>query len=174
MIIWKSRDQVLECFEAYCSLIIQYDQDRPLQTFETQSVASNAKIPFHWENEDYNKVNYLDAFQESTAVDLNTKNGKKAFLSNQEEDLDSLKVLIPVLINFWIESSEIVFGKPDITVSQQLSICAAVIRIINLIWYPSVKMVCCLKMMVGNQRRSSKMEQIDYRTHIQPFPIWEI
>ncbi|KAI8900497.1 hypothetical protein BC833DRAFT_646965 [Globomyces pollinis-pini] len=142
----QSRDEVLESFYIFLSLLM--DEQYPIKSLKKP----DNEITYDWNSNDTMndlpqllletnstglklfgyQTRELSESNKTISLKLNTKQGKKQFATTSSSF--DLKSLVPSLVNFWIESSEILFGNADIVTSPHLKICHLVIQILNSVW----------------------------------------
>lgn len=74
----------------------------------------------------------------SKVINLSTKEGKKIFAQKGKNNQLDIQDLIPTLVDFWIESSEIVFDGSEIVAGHHFNICYTIIRLLSLLW-PTIR-----------------------------------
>lgn len=146
----KAKEEILIGFETYISLILSVKETRTVNLF--------------WDLQDVTDLGVFNSSNdtESKPLSLNTKEGKKDFL-RKRRGVEQLVEVLPVLLDFWIEASELVFMAPEIGQSQNLNICFLIIRVLRLIWNQ-----------VGQDSAEHKLLELSLliAKHIQPqFPF---
>lgn len=142
----RSRDQVLDSFLTYLRLVIKPTTDCVCTNVILQFPLKSGECVLastYWKNDD--AIGMKDAFTSikppvvSSMIGFNAKTGAHQAKMAKRQASDWIdQALISTLIDFWIESSEMVFASSNLVITPHFHICVFVLEILELVWERSL------------------------------------